>query len=95
MEAAIREGLSIRPVTDDEFEKSLHEAMLDETMREGISGLITTVGMGTRKERLLTSVKNDFTIMALYHENILWPILSEQYLEMFIDFLNGLGFWVK
>ena len=69
--------------------------MLDETKQAGISGLITTVGMGTKKERMLTSVKNDYTIMALYHENIFWPILSEQYLKMFIDFLEGLGFWTK
>ena len=95
LEIAAQEGLSIKPVTDGEFEKSLHEAMLDETKQEGISGLITTVGMGTKKERMLTSVKNDYTIMALYHENIFWPILSEQYLKMFIDFLEGLGFWTK
>ena len=82
-------------MTDAEFEKSLHEAMLDETKREGISGLITTVGMGVKKERLLTDVNNDYTIMALYHENIFWPILSRQYLGSFIDFLNGLGFWEK
>ena len=95
LEIAAQEGLSIKPVTDGEFEKSLHEAMLDETKQEGISGLITTVGMGTKKERMLTSVNNDYTIMALYHENIFWPILSEQYLKMFIDFLEGLGFWTK
>ena len=95
LDVAAHEGLSLRPVTDEEFEKSLHEAMLDEAKQEGISGLITTVGMGTKKERLLTCVKNDYTIMALYHENIFWPILSEQYLKTFIDFLNGLGFWDK
>lgn len=95
LDVATREGLCINPVTDAEFEKSLHEAMLDETKREGISGLITTVGMGVKKERLLTAVNNDYTIMALYHENIFWPILSRQYLGSFIDFLKGLGFWEK
>ena len=76
LDVATREGLCINPVTDAEFEKSLHEAMLDETKREGISGLITTVGMGVKKERLLTAVNNDYTIMALYHENIFWPITA-------------------
>ena len=93
LKAAVHEGIAIRPVTIGEFEKSLDEARHDETKREGISGLITTVGMGTRKERLLTGVKNDYTIMALYRENIFWPILSETYMETFFDFLNGLGFW--
>ncbi len=86
-------GIELKPVTDDEFDKSLEEAMHDEKKRDGISGLVTTVGMGTRKEREITPSANDYTTMALYHEGIYWPAVSELYIRSFIDFLDGLGFW--
>jgi hypothetical protein len=93
LHAANEMGVSIEAITSAEFERRMDEAMHDEKKQEGISGLITTVGMGTRKERLLTAVNNDYTIKCLYRENIFWPILSELYLETFINFLKELGFW--
>ena len=86
-------GIRIDQVDASVFEASLKEAMNDESKQEGIYGLITTVGMGTRKERQLTQVNNDQTTQALYSEGIFWPVISEKYLATFIDFMKNLGFW--
>ncbi len=93
MKAAGEKGILIRPTEDAEFAKALEEAMHDKEKQKGLYGLVTTVGMGTKKERILTPVNNDYTVLALCNDGIYWPILSERYLSAFIDFLNGMGYW--
>ena len=93
LKAANEKGIPVKPAEDKEFAAALEEAMHDKDKQKGLYGLVTTVGMGTRKERILTPVSNDYTILALCNDDIYWPILSEHYLADFIDFLKGMGYW--
>ena len=93
LKAANEKGIRVRPAEDKEFAEALEEAMHDSEKQKGLYGLVTTVGMGTKKERILTPVNNDYTVLALCNDDIYWPILSEHYLAAFIDFLKGLGYW--
>lgn len=93
LKAANVMGVPIKPAENEEFRRILDEAMQDEEKQKGLYGLITTVGMGTKKERVLTPVNNDYTILALCNDDVYWPILSENYLGSFIRFLRDMGFW--
>lgn len=93
LKAANEKGIKVKPAEDKAFAEALEEAMRDKEKQKGLYGLVTTVGMGTKKERILTPVSNDYTILALCNDDIYWPILSEHYLAAFIDFLKGLGYW--
>ncbi|MBR4554047.1 MAG: amino acid adenylation domain-containing protein [Ruminococcus sp.] len=93
LRTANENGLGIKPAEDQRFAEALEEAMHDSEKQKGLYGLVTTVGMGTKKERILTPVSNDYTVLALCNDNIYWPILSENYLDSFVDFLKGMGYW--
>jgi hypothetical protein len=93
LKAANDSGIRIRPVTQDVFREKMDEAMRDKDMQQGIGGLISTVGMGTSAERALTEVSNAYTTMVLFNEGVYWPVITEEYLNSFFEFLTGLGFW--
>ena len=93
VKAACDSGIAIRGVTQEAFDALMEEAMHDSTKQEGISGLLTTVGMGTRKERRLVEVNNDYTTMVLYNEGIFWPVITEDYIRHFFEYLSGVDFW--
>lgn len=93
MKVANDQGIAIRSVTQAAFDRLLDEAKRDSEKQAGIGGLISTVGMGTSSERALTPVSNDYTTTVLFNEGVFWPLISEEYLASFFDFLTGLAFW--
>lgn len=93
LKAANDFGIEIAPVTQDAFDRLLDAAMHDPEKQAGIGGLISTVGMGTSSQRALTPVNNDYTTTVLFNEGVFWPVISEQYLTSFFDYLNGVAFW--
>ncbi|MDO5849574.1 MAG: amino acid adenylation domain-containing protein [Methanobacteriaceae archaeon] len=84
--------LIIDPVEDDEYEKALDEVLNDKTRQEGVSGLITSVGSGKFK-KIWIAVDNNYTIQALYRLGIKWPVISENYVYKFVEFLDDLSFF--
>ena len=86
-------GLRIDAVTQQSFDRLLEEAMHDPEKQQGISGLISAVGMGTANNRAVPEVSNTYTTTVLFGEGVYWPALSEDYIKLFIDFLRGLNFW--
>ena len=58
-----------------------------------IGGLISTVGMGTSDRRALTPVSNDDTTTVLFNEGVYWPVITEDYLKSFFDYLSAMAFW--
>jgi amino acid adenylation domain-containing protein/thioester reductase-like protein len=86
-------GLPVEGVEEDEFNTAFNEAMEDESKQEAISGLVTAVGMGKGKGRALVPVINDYTIQALYRLGYKWPLISDEYLEMFIEYLKDMSFF--
>ena len=92
LQSIISQGYEMNKVEMDEFNVLLDEARKDETKQEGISGLVTQVGMGKAKNRSIVNVSNTFTTNILNHLNVFWPLTSYEYLNNFINYLQSMGF---
>lgn len=86
-------GLTLEGVEEDEFRESFNQALEDETKQEAISGLVTAMGMGKGKDRGLVKVDNQYTTQILYRMGYNWPLINEEYLEMFIKYLKEMNFF--
>ncbi len=86
------QGYEMAKLEMDEFNAVLDEARKDESKQDGISGLVTQVGMGKAKNRSIVDVSNTFTINILNHLDVYWPLTSYEYLNNFINHLKSMGF---
>ncbi|MDO5827002.1 MAG: amino acid adenylation domain-containing protein [Methanobrevibacter sp.] len=86
------QGYEMAKVEMDEFNALLDNARKDESKQEGISGLVTQVGMGKSKNRSIVDVSNTFTINILNHFDVYWPLTTYDYLNNFINYLQSMGF---
>lgn len=86
-------GLPIFGAEDDEFSESFAQAREDEDKQDAISGLVTAMGMGKGEGRGLVDVSNHYTTQILYRLGYKWPLINDQYLEMFIQFLKEMNFF--
>ena len=92
LQTLTNQGYELSKVEMDEFNKILDEARKDESKQDGISGLVTQVGMGKAKNRSIVNVSNDFTINILNHLDVYWPLTTYDYLNNFINYLRLMGF---
>ena len=92
LHSIITQGYEMKKVEMDEFNELLDEARKDETKQEGISGLVTQVGMGKAKNRSIVNVSNTFTTNILTHLDVYWPLTTYDYLNNFINYLQSMGF---
>ena len=92
LQSITSQGYKMDKVEMDEFNALLDEARKDESKQEGISGLVTQVGMGKSKNRSIVNVSNTFTTNILNHLDVYWPLTSYEYLYNFINYLQGMGF---
>jgi thioester reductase-like protein len=86
-------GFNISGSEEDEFKAAFTEAMDDKLKQEAISGLVTAVGMGKGKGRGLVPVENTYTIQVLYRLGYKWPLITDEYLIMFIKYLKEMNFF--
>ncbi|MDO5836426.1 MAG: amino acid adenylation domain-containing protein [Methanobacterium sp.] len=86
-------GLSISGAEEDEFSLSFAQAREDENKQDAISGLVTAMGMGKGKGRGLVEVDNDYTTQILYRLGYKWPLINDEYLVMFIQYLKEMNFF--
>jgi thioester reductase-like protein len=86
-------GLNISGVEEHEFNNAFNESSKDESKQEKISGLLTNVGMGDDKGRSVISVINRYTIQILYRLGYKWPLISDEYLVMFMKYLKEMDFF--
>ena len=85
-------GLEIEAVEEEEYDMYLNQAFNDKTKQDGVSGLITAVGPENMK-KVLIGAENDYTIQVLYRLGVKWPIISEEYIYKFVEYLNDLAFF--
>jgi len=86
-------GLAISGSEEDEFRESFAQAREDETKQDAISGLVTAMGMGKGEGRGLVEVDNDYTTQILYRLGYKWPLINDEYLVMFIQYLKEMNFF--
>ena len=86
-------GFNISGAEDEKFEKAFAVAREDETKQDAISGLVTAMGMGKGEGRGLVQVVNNYTIQILYRLGYKWPLISDEYLIMFIKYLKEMNFF--
>ena len=84
--------LNIKPSEEDEYQEALNEAFKDKSKQEGVRGLITSVGEGYIK-RVWVPVENNYTAQILYRLGVAWPLISEEYIYMFVKYLKDLNFF--
>ena len=84
--------LHVEPCEDEEYEKALEEAFKDKSKQEGLSGIITNVGQGQTNTAWL-GADNKYTLQILYRLGVYWPMISEEYIYKFINYLNEIGFF--
>lgn len=86
-------GLNISGAEDDEFEMAFYKAMEDESKQKAISGLITDLDLKESKDHAHISVVNNYTIQILFRLGYKWPLISDEYLVMFIQYLKEMYFF--
>ncbi len=86
-------GFNIEGAEEKEFNQVFNRVSTDESKQDAISGLVTTVGMGKGKGRALVKVINNYTIQILYRLGYKWPLISDEYLVMFIKYLKDMNFF--
>jgi len=86
-------GFDITGAEEDEFNQAFALAREDETKQDAISGLVTAMGMGKGKGRALVTVVNYYTLQVLYRLGYQWPLISDEYLIMFIKYLKEMNFF--
>jgi len=84
--------LKIEYCEEDQYQKELEEALNDEKRQEALSGIITNVGEGQVNSRWI-SVKNNYTIQALYRLGVVWPLIEDKYIHDFIKHLMDMDFF--
>ena len=86
-------GFKIEVVSEDEFQKSLLEAMGDENRNEAISRLIAYLSNDADSKIYWLDASNKFTTEILYRLAYKWPIISDEYMKQSINALDGLNFF--
>ncbi len=86
-------GLNVSGAEENEFNAAFAQAMEDESRKEAISGLVTGMGMGRGKGRALVPVVNNYTIQIMYRLGYKWPLISDEYIAMFIEYLKEMDFF--
>lgn len=86
-------GFDISGAEEDDFNEFFALAREDENKQNAISGLVTAMGMGRGKGRALVPVVNNNTIQILYRLGFKWPLISDEYLIMFIKYLKEMNFF--
>jgi thioester reductase-like protein len=86
-------GFKIEVVSEDEFQKSLLEAMGDENRNEAISRLIAYLSNDADSKIYWLDASNKFTTEILYRLAYKWPIISDEYMKQSIKALDGLNFF--
>jgi hypothetical protein len=86
-------GLNISGAEQHEFNNAFNESSKDESKQDKISGLLTNAGMGDSKGRVVVSVINTYTIQILYRLGYKWPLISDEYLVMFMKYLKEMNFF--
>lgn len=86
-------GLNIKGAEEDEFNIAFSKARKNKLKQDAISGLVTSVGMGKGKGRSMVYVINNYTIHILYRLGYKWPLISDEYLVMFIEYLKEMNFF--
>lgn len=86
-------GLDIEPVEREEFVRRLKEAEQDEEKAQTLTSLVAYARKPTGKPVVIPKVGNAYTMQVLYRMGFRWTPTSTDYVERFIEALEGLGFF--
>ncbi len=87
------EGLEVRLVEDDEFERAMADAMRDPGRAERLVSLMAYKNMAGGKTAVPLPAESAYTAQALLRHAWRWPETGEGYLRNFIRCLAGMGFF--
>lgn len=88
-----RQGLIINQCLQEQFIKAFREALQDQDKTEKFSSLIAYRSLTEGHTLSELKADNAYTMQALYRFQFNWPLVSEAYLNKFINSLDSLGFF--
>ena len=89
IDASNRCGLSIRPVSDEEYYADYYRMLGDPSVNSKLQGLVTN----DRPDLHMVDTDNMFTANVLYRLGFSWPLVDSAYLERAIESLLTLDYF--
>ena len=88
-----RQGLIVNQCLSEQFIEAFREAIRAQDKAENLSGLIAYRNLTEGHTLSELKADNAYTMQALYRFQFNWPLVSEAYLNKFINSLDSLGFF--
>ena len=88
-----RMGMNIKLAEDDEFAAMLSEAQNDPEKAAKLTTLLAYENKDSSKKVEMISTDNEYTTQALYRMGFSWSMTSRDYMNSFLNALDGLGFF--
>ena len=92
IEVLRRNGLDIRIVDREEFNRVFAEKLKDDKVAAEISGLLSYIGNNGESRRQIGS-DNMYTVKALYRLGFSWPLIDLEYIDRAIRSLEAFRFF--
>ena len=89
IEAVNRCGITVKPVSDEEYYEDFYRMMGDPKMNEKVSALLTN----DRPDVHMVETDNRFSTNVLYRLGFSWPFINDEYLEKVVMSLDTMDFF--
>ena len=88
-----RQGLTVKPAENSEYEAALKEAESDSEKAQVLSSMIAYENMSHGRKSYPVGKSNEMTMQALYRMGFRWPVTSFVYMKKFLVNLKGLEYF--
>ena len=88
-----RMGMNIKLAEDDEFAAMLSDAQNDPEKAAKLTTLLAYDNKDSSKKVEMIGTDNEYTTQALYRMGFSWSMTSRDYMNSFLNALDGLGFF--
>lgn len=86
-------GYGVRAVDSGEFEKILREALQDPNKADILQSMLAYSSRSDGKKAIFNGYASDYTAEVLYHLGFKWNTTTWDYIEKFLEQIQGLGFF--
>ncbi len=88
-----RQGLTVKPAENKEYEAELKRAESDSEKAQVLSSMIAYENMSHGRKSYGVGKNNEMTMQALYRMGFRWPVTSFEYMKKFLINLKGLEYF--
>ena len=88
-----RQGLTVKPAENSEYEAALRKAKSDFKKAQVLSSMIAYENISHGRKSYEVGKSNEMTMQALYRMGFRWPVTSFEYMKKFLVNLKGLEYF--